>query len=409
VNGGAALLQVQRAVASRSGKRRREWLVAALAGGAACAWVAGGGAELGSVRWLWAAVTLFAVAMLRVPFVLFWRSDAGLLSRLPMRGTPLFDAALAATIDLAAQALAASLVAAAPLAFVGGGASLELFSRHAALAGAMAVAVAAFIPAVAVGAGQLVVSGKAQQLMSSVGPEVPAPPTAWLGVLPGLASALVVLTAINLMEWLTGGRPELGEAAPVLIGLVGLSLGAAALARRAAERVMPLILRDVSALDRQRLAPVELTPPPSTLRLARRWLTPASALLLDKHALLVSRRYPMAAVTGAAVFATLVITAIAAPDAAGVLGATLALALVYAWTLRGRLTSPPVELPRLLTSLPFHPEQIAAARRAYVLWWWSLYALLPAVLVVARTSLTAALGGAFAAATVVLVVGLRRT
>ena len=120
MNGGAALLQVQRAVASRSGKRRREWLVAAGAGGAACAWVASGGGELGAVRWLWAATALFAVAMLRVPFVLFWRADAGLLSRLPMRGTPLFDAALAASADLAAQALAASLVAAAPLAFLGG-------------------------------------------------------------------------------------------------------------------------------------------------------------------------------------------------------------------------------------------------------------------------------------------------
>jgi hypothetical protein len=407
VTGAAPLLRVQRAMASRSGRRRRQWIVTALAGGAALAWVATGEASA-SVRWLWASVTLFSVAMLRVPFVLFWRDDAALLARLPVRGRPLFDAAMVATASLAAQALLPALVAAAPLALLGEAASLELFARHAALAGAMAVAAGAGIPAVAVGAGALVVSGKAQQMLSNMGPELPAPPTSWLGVLPGVASASVVLAAINLGGWLRGGQPELGSAGPLLVGMVAVSGAAAVLARSAAERVMPAMLRDVSALDRQRLAPLELTPPPATLRLAQRWLEVPSARLVDKHALLVGRRYPMAAVIGAVVFATVAITSVAAPGALGVMGATLTLALAYAWILRGRLDAPPVELPRLLASLPFTDGQIAAARRAFVLWWWGLYTLLPMALVLARTPQPAVLGGVYAVATAALLFGLRR-
>lgn len=406
MTGAAPLLKVQRAMASRSGRRQRQWLVTALAGGAALAWVATGEAAA-STRWLWAAVTLFSVAMLRVPFVLFWRDDAALLSRLPVRGRPLFDAAMVATAALAMQALLPALVAALPLALVGDAASPELFARHAALAGAMAVAAGVGIPAVAVGAGALVVSEKTQQALSNLGP-VPAPSTSWLGVLPGVASAAVVLAAINLGGWLGGGRPELGDPASLLIGLAAMSLVGGGLARSAADRVMPAMLRDVSALDRQRLAPLELTPPPRTLGLVRGALAAASARLLDKHALLVSRRYPMAAVIGAVVFATSAITAIAGPGALGVLAGTVALALVYAWLLAGRLKVPPVELPRLLASLPFAPGQIAAARRAYVLWWWGLYALVPAVLVLVRTSHPAVLGGVYAAATAALLFGLRR-
>ncbi len=407
MTGAAPLLKVQRAMASRSGGRRRQWLATALAGGAALAWVATGEASA-STRWLWAAVTLFSVAMLRVPFVLFWRDDAALLSRLPVRGQPLFDAAMMATAALAMQALLPALVAALPLALVGDAASPELFARHAALAGAMAVAAGVGIPAVAVGAGALVVSGKAQQVLSSMGPELPAPPTSWLGVLPGVASAAVVLAAINLGGWLVGGRPELGDPASILIGLAAVSVVGGWLARSSADRVMPAMLRDVSALDRQRLAPLELAPPPRTLGPVRGAVSAASARLLDKHALLVSRRYPMAAVIGAVVFATSTITAIAGPGALGVLAGTVVLALVYAWLLAGRLKVPPVELPRLLASLPFAPGQIAAARWAYVLWWWGLYVLVPAVLVLVRTPLPAVIGGIYAAATAVLLFGLRR-
>jgi hypothetical protein len=405
VSHAAAIHGVQRAMAVRSGRRRREWLVAAAVGGAGAAWVATASSSA-STRWLSAAVALYAVAMLRVPFVLFWRGDAGLLTRLPVRGRPLFDAALRSTSSLAAQALVPALLAALPLLRLDGGA--ELMLRHTALALAMAVAVAGFVPAVAVGAGALVVSGRAQQLMSSMGPELPAPPTSWLGVLPGLASAAVILAAIDVSGWLTGGRAELGQAEPILIGIVAVSLLAAAAARHAADRVMPAMLRDVSALDRQRLAPLELTPPPSTLRAVRRWLTPPGARLLDKHALLVSRRYPMAAVIGSVAFATSVVTAIAAPDTPGVLVTTAALALAYAWILHGRLHAPPIELPRLLASLPLSPEQVTEAGRAYVLWWWGLYVLVPAVLVLARTSQAVALAGIYAAATAALAFGLRR-
>lgn len=404
------LVVVQRAMASRSGLRRRAWLIALLVAAATTAWVAavGPSANAGSTRWLSATIAIFSVAMLRVPFALFWRSDAGLLTRLPVRGTPLFDAAMRSTCSLAAQALLPALASAVPLALVGENASVELALRHAALAVALAATVAGFVPAVAIAAGALVVSGKAQQILSNMGPELPAPPTTWLGVLPGLASAAAVLAAIDVAGWLTGGQAELGQAEVILGAMGGASAISVGLARAAADRVMPAILRDVSALDRQRLAPLELTPPPSTLAAARRFLSAQSARLLDKHARLVARRYPMAALIGAASFATSGIAAVASPNSLGVLVTTLALAATYAWVLHSRLHVPPIELPRLLSSLPYSDGQIAAAGRAYVLWWWGLYALIPAVLVLVRTSHLALLGGLYAGATLVLVLGLGR-
>ena len=413
---GAGLRRVQRAVAQRSGGRRRAYLAMLVAGAAAAAWVAAApSSDAGSARWLWAALGLFAIAMLRVPFVLFWRADAALLARLPIRGQPLWDAAQRATADLGAQALASALLAAAPLLWLtepGGvvavGAQLPTLARHAALAGVLACATAGLVPAVAVGAGALVVSGKAEQVLAGLGGEVQAPPTAWLGVLPGLAAALVVLLGIDVAGWLRGGQAEVGPAGWLLAGTLVVSGLAALAARAAADRVMPAMLRDVSALDRQQLATLELGPAPASLRVLGRALTPRARLLLDKHARLISRRHPMAAVLGALVFATLAISALASRSAAVVQVPTIAVAFAYAWLLRARMEQPPIELPRLRDTLPLSAAEIRAAVRTYLLWWWGWFALLPGGLVLARTTQRWQVVPALVLATALLAFGARR-
>jgi hypothetical protein len=402
----AKLRHVQREVGRRSGGRRRTWLAMLVTGAAAAAWVATApDGSAASTRWLWTAVALYAVAMLRVPFVLFWRADAALLARLPIEGRPLWGAAQWATGELAAQALAASSLAALPLAVLAGPDAVAVLGRHAALAVALAFAAAALVPAVAVAAGALVVSGKADQLLAGLGGEVKAPPTAWLGVLPGLASAVAVLLAIDVGGWLRGGHAEVGDAVLLLAGMSAASVVAALLARAAADRVMPAMLRDVSALDRQQLATIELTAAPATLRALGRQLTPGARLLLDKHARLLARRHPMSAVLGAVAFAILAISALASSHAAVLQVTTLAVTFAYAMVLRGRMAQPPVELPRLRDSLPLTPGDAQAAARTYVLWWWGWFALLPGALVLARTAQLWQVAPALAAGTLLLVLG----
>src|SRR5215813_14042318 len=72
--------------------------VVPLVGGAVLAawvwWRSSGGIAAGSHAWLAGALVAYAVAFMRVPFHIYWRSDAALLAQLPIEGRPLFDAAL---------------------------------------------------------------------------------------------------------------------------------------------------------------------------------------------------------------------------------------------------------------------------------------------------------------------------
>lgn len=404
---GVGLRRLEREVARRSGARRRAVLSMLVGGALAALWVAGAGSlASASARWLTATVVVFSVAMLRVPFALFWRTDAGLLTRLPIRGRPLWDATMAQTWELAGQALAAASLAAAPLALFPSG--LAALGRGAALAATLAVATGWLVPAVALGAGALVVSGKAAALLDGLGGEVQAPPTAWLGVLPGLAAASCVLLAIDLAGWLPGGSPEVGAPVPLLGGAAAISAVAMLAARLAAERVLPAILRDVSALDRQQLAVLEVTPAPASLRAVAKLAGARARLLVDKHGRVMSRRYPLAAVLGAVVFAVLAISAAASPAATSVQAAALAIAAGYALVLRRRLGAEPVELPRLLDTLPISVEDARAATRVYLAWWWTWAALVPAALAVARSSQPLQLGGALAVASAALALAARR-
>lgn len=400
-----ALLEVQRKVAARSGGRRRAWLAITVLGTAAALWVLVAPTfATAAGRWSWASVTLFAVAMLRVPFAVFWRPDAALLARLPIRGRALWRSSLAACADLAAQALAASTLAAVPLVIYAQSAG----GRALALALALAAVTALLLPAVAVAAGALVVSGKADQLLSGLGGEVKAPPTAWLGMLPGLAAAAAILLAIDLHAWIAGGQPEVGNPWG-LLATAGLVAGAgAAWAGRAAARVMPAILRDVSALDRQQLATIQIAPPSALTRLAGRLLSARARLLLLKHARLMARRHPMAQVVGALVAGALLVSALFAPAALPVQGAALGGALVYALVLRVRLALPPIELPRLRATLPVTEADARAARTAYLAVWWGWAALAPGVLALVRAPQPLHLAAALLGATAALAIAARR-
>lgn len=401
----SSLLAVQRKVAVRSGARRRAWLaITALATSAALWVLVAPTFATAAGRWSWTAVTLFAVAMLRVPFVVFWRSDAALLARLPIPGRALWRSALVGCADLAAQALAASTLAAVPLVFYAQSAG----ARALALALTLAVVTALLLPAVAVAAGALVVSGKAEQLLGGLGGEVKGPATAWLGMLPGLAAAAAILLAIDLHAWIAGGRPEVGSPG-VLLAIAWLGAGVSAMwAGRASAHVMPAILRDVSALDRQQLATIQISPAPGLVRLAGRLLQARARLLLHKHARLVARRHPMAQVVGVLVAGALLVSALAAPEALPLQGAALGGALAYALVLRARLAQPPIELPRLRSTLPVTERDCRAASAAYLAVWWGWVALAPGALALVRAPQPLQLALVLGVATVLLAVAARR-
>jgi hypothetical protein len=406
--GAATLIQVQRKLARRSGARRRRALAVIAIAAAAAAWIASSSSATAPTRWLWVAVLAQVATMMRVPFVLYWRADASLLARLPIRGRPLFDAALWSIAAIALEALAISWLSALPLSLADHGAS-ALLARAVALSGALAIAAAAGIPAVAVAAGSMVVSDKAKLWAKELGGDVAGPPTAWLGVLPGIASAGVVLVAIDVAGWLGGGAAEVGDAPVILTGLALASLLAVAAARAVAERVVPAMLRDVSALDRQQLATIEIAPAPRTLRWVSGRASTSTRLLLDKHARLIGRRYPMSALLGFAVAATIAITALASPSSVLPAGTALLIGLVYAWLLGERMHRPPIELGRLLASLPISGAEAHRAARIYVLWWWGLFVGAPSVAWAARSPAPLTVASVVGACAVLLWVVAGRT
>lgn len=361
-------------------------VIAVLVGGAMAGWVAWRGevsitAE--SHAWLAAASVVFAIAFLRVPFHLYWRHDASLLAQLPIDGAALFDAALLRCLHAAKSTTLAVLLGGLPLVASGA----ELYARHAAVALALGASAAMFLPAVATWAATLVALGQDQarmaQLKAATGAAEVPPSSALLGALPGLAGTVVIVGVLLLAPWLTGGTPVL-PAPAVIGGLVGLSILTIAAVRSSAPRRMGTILRDVSALDRQRLAHLEIRPPTGLERVIGSVLG-EGALPYSKDARLVRRRYPMAFALGALVFLVLVIVGVSQPDdPAPWLTVTLAGAAAYGVVLAGRLRKPPIELARLTATLPITSGAFRRAKIAWVVGWWSIFVGAPAVFAVVR-------------------------
>jgi hypothetical protein len=147
---------------------------------------------------------------------------------------------------------------------------------------------------------------------------------------------------------------------------------------------MGTILRDVSALDRQRLATLEIRPPTAIESAVARLLGDAR-LVYDKDARLMRRRYPMAFALGALAFLVLVIVGLARPDdPIPWLVAVLSGAAMYAVTLGRRLFRAPIELPRLVATLPIPAAAITRAKLAWVAAWTVIFVGIPLAFTAAR-------------------------
>jgi hypothetical protein len=378
---------------SRAERRARSWwtsrLPLAIAAGAAIAawalWREPAGLTSASHAWLAAVLLAFALAFLRVPFHLYWRPDAALLAQLPIEGGPLLDAALVRCLRAAGATTLAALLGALPLART----SPELAARHAIVALALGAAAAWLLPSVATWAAALVTIGqrdaRMQRMRAAAGlAAAPGPPsTALLGALPGLAATALVLGVLLISPWLVGREPH-ASAAAILGAIAAASAASIAATRALAPRVMGTILRDVSALDRQHLATLEIRPPTAIERAIARLLGEA-ALPYAKDARLMRRRFPMAFALGSLAFLVLAIVGLSRPaDPVPWLTATIGGAAIYAIALAGRLRRPPIELPRLSATLPITPAAAARAKLAWLLGWWTIFVAAPGLFAALR-------------------------
>lgn len=319
-------------------------------------------------------------AMFGAPYRMFWRRDAALLARLPVPGAALWYVALVR----AARAAAKSLVAIAPSLAVVAAGDVEVALRAAALAGAMAVAAIGLVPSVCLAAAYAVASGKARGLASAVGGgEVELPTTTWLGGLPAMAMAGVVVASIYAGPWITGGTDSAG---PIALAVIGGASGAAlAWATRAAPRLYPVAMREVAALDRQIHAHLEIHPPTLIERTVRDRLG-AAAPVHDRIARLLRRRYPLAVFAGVVGAAAVIAIGASRPDelVAWLAPVAAALGFIGGWLSRA-VTRAPLELPRLTAMLPIAPASVARAQRAYVATWSTLFVVAPAAIAIAAS------------------------
>jgi hypothetical protein len=412
----ASLLRWQRTYERRAPGVSR-WLVAIVAGGALAAlvaWRAQTSMIGASHVWLAGALAAFALAFMRVPFHLYWRSDAALLAQLPIADAALFDVALVRCVLAAAATTIAAVIGAIPLALLDtmrvGDATrvlqatpiagppvdrltpLTMFVRHAELAGVLGIAAALLLPAIAAWAASLVATGalRTAATLAGAGPtRAPSGPpgagaSATLGALPGFGSAVVFVLVFVISGWLYNGDTAL-DALPVLIAIVAASVVAIVAMRSVAGRVMGTILRDVSALDRQRLATLEIHPPTALERMVASVIGDAG-LPYRKDARLMRRRYPMAFALGALAFIVLAIVGLSRPaDPMPWLVGTLAGAAMYAIALAGRLRRAPIELPRLTSTLPIAAGAVARAKVAWIVAWVVVFVAIPTGFALLRT------------------------
>jgi hypothetical protein len=390
------------------------------------AWRATTSASSASHAWLAGTILAYAVAFMRVPFHIYWRADAPLLAQLPIEGRPLFDAALGRCVRAAEATTIAVLIGVLPLLLESDGTTLVM--RHAAYAVTLGLAAALLLPGVTVGAAALVVQGggakalraatalagapgrpDAQRTQTThVAPVAPpSSPAAILGALPGFAASAVIVAMLFGAPWLLG--QEASAPGPIVLTVIAIASIGAAIAARAGADVMGRVLRDVSALDRQRLATLEIKPPtPIEQTIAAR--LGAAALAYRKDARLMRRRYPMAYALGGLAFIVLIIVGLARPaDPTPWLTVAIGGAAIYGLVLVTRLQRPPIELARLSATLPLTAAASARAKLAWLLGWWAIFVAVPAVFAALRQSdSTIGLGLAGAATLVLIVAGATR-
>ena len=332
-------------------------------------WDAGDVAALST--WHQVTIALSGLLMIRVALALFWRADTATLSRLPIDGVVLFDVALIRAVRSAAIFVCTALLALAPIAI----SSTIPALRAVALTTALGIIAATLLPAAATAAAAMVATGQAVALVDALGGEFRPPATTILGTLPGVATTLVIALGIAMGAWLpAGGATLLGPNAPLLLGgAVAISI-VALIAMRSRSHGLAVALREVAALDRQRLAHIEIHPPTAIERITIGIAGAASAISLRKDARLMRRRYPLAWVIGLALWVIAVVLAATVPSAAD--GWAIGLAItgcVYAVTLAHRLVTAPIELPRLTAALPLRGTAVIRGKRAWLTSWMLIF------------------------------------
>jgi hypothetical protein len=316
--------------------------------------------------WVAAAIGGFAIGVFGAPFRLYWRRDSKLLSSLPVPGKSLFALALwrsQRAALLVALALAAALV---PL---GHFTAWEVALRHLLLLGIGFAGSAWLGPAAALFAGAIVASDKAQAMIASMSGEFQAPRTSWLGIMPGLAATALAVGVMACSPWALGQRPPGGSILLIVAIGVGVPVLALLWAWGRADQVIPAAVREVAALDQEILAHVERSTP-SRLEASFYKLTLGAEgqMLARKDASLSRRRYPSPYFMIPCGIGALWIVAATQPAAYLPWGGSIFGGLaVYGLVMARRSWVPPIEIPRLLRSLPIGPRQVARSKGAPVL------------------------------------------
>jgi hypothetical protein len=331
------------------------------------------------------------------PFRLYWRHDAPLLGRLSIPGRSLFVVGLVRSLRAAGRVLVVCVPGVLGLLAVPD-IGMMLAVRHLAVAVATACMAGLLAPAAGLLAGAMVASDKVHAALDSFGGELRGPRTSWLGFLPGVTAAAVALLVLASSSWVRGETAAtVAGPAHVLLGTaVVLSVVAALWALRRADALMTGALREVVALDRERLAHVDLVTPSRIERLVAGWLAgPGGAgVVFDKDARLLRRRFPIPFFFGTVGLISLVIVGWRASEDALIWAAAIAGGLgVYGAVMARRLVSPPTEHPRFLRSLPVGGRGALRAKRARVVLWVACYVVPGAAVVVVRSAVpgTAAL------------------
>lgn len=317
--------------------------------------------------WVAAAICGFAIGVFGAPFRLYWRRDSKLLASLPVPGKSLFALALwrsQRSSFLVSLALLCSLV---PLGvFI----DWQIAIRHLLVIGVGFAGSAWLGPAAALSAGAIVASDKAQAVIASMSGEFQAPRTSWLGIMPGLAATGLTLAVMACAPWALGLRPPGGSVLLIVALGIGVPAVAVAWAWTKADRVIPAAVREVAALDQEILAHVERSTPSFLERnfysLALR--SAKARMLAGKDASLSRRRYPSPYFMIPCGIASLWIVSATQPLAYLPWGGSIYGGLVvYALVMARRTWVTPVEILRLLRTLPIGNAEVARAKGAQVL------------------------------------------
>jgi hypothetical protein len=368
------------AIASARQPRTRLLLPMAI-GAAVAAWIYFSvDISAAAARWLVCSVVGFAFIFLRAPSHFVWRSDATLLTRLPISGLALFDSGLRRTCRDAVYVAIALAISAAPLIVQ----SIDFSLPYMAMTASLLISGIGLGSATVVAAGTFVASERSRALLATHGGQLPAPPTAILGGLPGFVAALVIIVVIASAGSLNGGSSEIPWHFAAA-SLAALSAAGCVAARLLWSIHMPAILRDVTTLDRVQLAKLEILPIGRMTQLAKRLLPSRAARLLDKDARLMSRRFPMAGVVGFVVAVILVALAIWPRSDSSWMIVVVIVATAYAVDLQRRLRRFPVAVPRLESALGFDGKTHRIANLAWICQWWLSFVAVPALVAALRS------------------------